>query len=161
MLTLFSGVELGSIQSSQIACMLESTYWVVCTGCNTTVCGMQDGKQIPPSEGIAARQMLPNLLQQLHQELLAEGIDADKAAHVSFVIHACLQCCATRETFAGCSNHIHTHRNHRFLHSSASYLHTWLHAPCLLSAAKAPMWYGDGGNVVGCWRWIAFVCWNQ
>lgn len=102
--------------------------------------GMQDGKQIPPSEGIAARQMLPNLLQQLHRELLAEGIDADKAAHVSFVIHACLQCCATRETFAGCSNHIHTLRSHRFLHSSASWcVLTWLHAICLLSAAKAPM----------------------
>ena len=54
---------------------------------------MQDGKQIPPSEGIAARQMLPDLLQQLHQELLAEGIDANKAAHVSFVMscHSCTE----------------------------------------------------------------------
>ncbi|DBB08226.1 TPA: hypothetical protein ACH3X3_008405 [Trebouxia sp. C0006] len=41
-----------------------------------------DGQQIPPSEGIAARQMLPGLLQQLRQELLAEGIDPDKAAQV-------------------------------------------------------------------------------
>ena len=43
---------------------------------------MQDGKQIPPSEGIAARQMLPDLLQQLRQELLADGIDPDQAAQV-------------------------------------------------------------------------------
>lgn len=41
-----------------------------------------DGQQIPPSEGIAARQMLPGLLQQLRQELRAEGIDPDKAAQV-------------------------------------------------------------------------------
>jgi hypothetical protein len=51
---------------------------------------LQDGQQIPPSEGIAARQMLPGLLQQLRQELLAEGIDPDKAAQVIDSLQCCL-----------------------------------------------------------------------
>ena len=35
----------------------------------------QDGTAIKPSERIAAQQALPQLAQQLHQELLADGID--------------------------------------------------------------------------------------
>ncbi|KAL3161118.1 hypothetical protein ABBQ38_009495 [Trebouxia sp. C0009 RCD-2024] len=41
-----------------------------------------DGKQIPPSESITARQVLPSLQQLLRKELLDEGIDPDAAAEV-------------------------------------------------------------------------------
>ena len=50
-------------------------------GCHQA-CIMQDGQKITPSEGIAARQMLPSLTEQLRQELLADGIDPDAAAQV-------------------------------------------------------------------------------
>lgn len=41
-----------------------------------------DGKQIPPSESITARQVLPLLQELLRKELLDEGIDPDAAAEV-------------------------------------------------------------------------------
>ena len=43
---------------------------------------MQDGQAISPSERIAARQALPSLQQQLHEELVAEGVDVQAAAGV-------------------------------------------------------------------------------
>lgn len=42
----------------------------------------QDGTAITPSERIAARQVLPALEQQLHDELTAEGVDLAAAAGV-------------------------------------------------------------------------------
>lgn len=43
---------------------------------------VQDGQAITPSERIAARQALPSLQQQLHEELVAEGVDVQAAAGV-------------------------------------------------------------------------------
>ena len=44
---------------------------------------LQDGKQVLPSERIAACQMLPGLVEKLRQELVADGIDPDHAAEVN------------------------------------------------------------------------------
>ena len=42
----------------------------------------QDGKTIPASERIAARQALPRLTEDLRCELASEGLDMDAAAAV-------------------------------------------------------------------------------
>ena len=46
------------------------------------VINLQDGVAIKPSERIAAQQALPHLQQQLHQELLADGLDPEACALV-------------------------------------------------------------------------------